>query len=397
MRRALSSSTGKISSGGDPDAAQQLAAALHAAVVDVARRDVHAFHSYPARLHPATCARLLAPVKPGSLVLDPFCGSGTTLIEANRRGLAARGSDANPLAVRLAALKTTFRQPEECKALVSAAAAISEASADRAQRRVRTRSSGEKYDDPKHYEPHVFRELVGLREEIDGIRSGALKEALLLVLSSIVVKFSRYAGDTANSDEKPDSDETGRQSSRQIGRGIPSRFFHRKAEELSRALATFSRLRGSRDVEVRIADARRLSHLANGSIDCVVTSPPYFGTYDYVEHHQRRYGWLGIDPAPFERKEIGARRHPSQKEWSDAVTAYAKELGRVTKVGGPILVVTGDSTVGGKHIPGDQMLRQVAPNLGLRIVAWASEERPQFARDSSRRQRLEHALLIKHA
>ena len=402
MRRALSSSTGKIRSGGDPDAAQVLAAALHAAIGEEARRDVHGFHSYPARLHPATAARLLAPVKPGSVVLDPFCGSGTTLIEANRRGLPARGVDANPLAVRLATLKTTYRQPDELKALLSAATVISERSLERARSRTRTRTSGERYDDPQHYEPHVFRELVGLREEIGAIRSAPLREALLLVLSSIVVKFSKQAGDTAarpaahEAVASEDADAPPSKSTRQIGRGIPSRFFLRKTEELCLQLAGFGKARGSRDVEVRLGDARRLSHLGNGSIGCVVTSPPYLGTYDYVDHHQRRYGWLGIDPAAFARREIGARRAPDEKQWNEAVVAFLKELARVVKPGAPILLVTGDSTVDGKHVPGDQAIRQLAPSVDLRIVAWAAEERPQFERTSSRRTRLEHVLLLKH-
>lgn len=436
MRRALSAATGKLRSGGEPKAAAILEAAMRAAQNDDGRHDVHGFHTYAARLSPATAARLLAPIDRGSVVLDPFCGSGTTLIEANRRGLAARGVDANPLAVRLATLRTTFRAPDEIAALVAAAETVSEASATRARTRARTMSSGDKYDDKSFYDVHVFRELVGLREEIGKVRSKPLREALLLVLSAIVVKFSKRVPDVKpgdattkpaastakkiaakaaaiGDDDVPDDDAADGNDNddddtrdpddrpqpahaRQIGRGIPSRFFFRKAEELGRALASFNRTRGSRDVEIRVGDARRLSHIGNGAIDCVLTSPPYFGTYDYVEHHARRYGWLGIDPAEFERKEIGARRRASEKDWSQAVSAYAKELARVTKRGAPILIVSGDSTVAGRHVPGDQQIRQAAPTAGLGVVAWATEERAQFEATSKRRVRLEHVLLLTH-
>ncbi len=404
MRRALSTGLGSINTGGDLEIARVLGEALRAGAKDDGRRDVHGFHSYSARLAPTLVARLLGPVKADAVVLDPFAGSGTTLIEANRRGLAARGVDANPLAVRLATLKTTYREPAECKALVEAATAVSDAAFTRARARARTLSKGDRFDDPSFYEPHVFRELVGLREEIARLGPSPLQEALLLVFSAIVVKFSKQAEGSKPTRPHDDDDGNGDRGdddappqTRQIGRGIPSRFFHRKAEELSRALAAFNRTRKSRDVEIRLGDARRLSHLGNGSIGCVITSPPYLGTYDYVDHHRRRYGWLGIDPADFERQEIGARRRPSEKDWSDAVTAYLKELARVTRPGAPILLVTGDSTVAGKHVPGDQTIRVVAPTLGLRLVAWATEERQQFEPTSKRKTRLEHVLLLTHS
>jgi methylase of polypeptide subunit release factors len=68
---------------------------------------VHGFHSYPARLHPETAARLIQAFSPPKgQVLDPFCGSGTVLVEGRLAGRRVTGVDANPLAVELSWLKT---------------------------------------------------------------------------------------------------------------------------------------------------------------------------------------------------------------------------------------------------------------------------------------------------
>jgi methylase of polypeptide subunit release factors len=68
---------------------------------------VHGFHSYPARLHPETAARLIQAFSPTKgQVLDPFCGSGTVLVEGRLAGRRVTGVDANPLAVELSWLKT---------------------------------------------------------------------------------------------------------------------------------------------------------------------------------------------------------------------------------------------------------------------------------------------------
>lgn len=57
---------------------------------------------------PPIAARLLATYgKVGHLLLDPYCGTGTSLLEANLHGLQAIGTDLNPLAVLIATAKTT--------------------------------------------------------------------------------------------------------------------------------------------------------------------------------------------------------------------------------------------------------------------------------------------------
>lgn len=68
----------------------------------------HSFYRYPARFSPVFAASAIeAYSKPGDLVLDPFMGGGTTLIEAAQLGRRAIGNDINALAVFVARAKTT--------------------------------------------------------------------------------------------------------------------------------------------------------------------------------------------------------------------------------------------------------------------------------------------------
>lgn len=68
----------------------------------------HCFHSYPAMMIPQVAGRLLDKYGQNARrVLDPFCGTGTSLVEANLRGVAAVGVDLNPLACLIARAKTT--------------------------------------------------------------------------------------------------------------------------------------------------------------------------------------------------------------------------------------------------------------------------------------------------
>src|SRR5262249_53908416 len=156
--------------------------------------------------------RLLeATLASGQRLLDPFVGSGTTLVEGVRLGARCSGVDVSPLAVWLARLKATPWPSDRLAALKAAALEVTRRSRERVARRARTSASGAEYDDPELYQPHVFRELVGLREEISALSDSQLQQALLLVLSSIVVKVSRQRADTSRE-----------RIERAIGKGLPT-------------------------------------------------------------------------------------------------------------------------------------------------------------------------------
>lgn len=68
----------------------------------------HCFHSYPAMMIPQVARRILENYgKKANLLFDPFCGSGTSLVEASLLGINSIGTDINPLARLIAVAKTT--------------------------------------------------------------------------------------------------------------------------------------------------------------------------------------------------------------------------------------------------------------------------------------------------
>ncbi|HQG43206.1 MAG TPA: DNA methyltransferase [Spirochaetota bacterium] len=68
----------------------------------------HCFHSYPAMMIPQVARRIIE-IYGGNatLLFDPYCGTGTSLVEANLKGINAIGTDLNPLARLIAQAKTT--------------------------------------------------------------------------------------------------------------------------------------------------------------------------------------------------------------------------------------------------------------------------------------------------
>jgi hypothetical protein len=403
-RRSLTHVGGKVTLGGDADAAKALAHALDVPPSTEKegegpdRAHVHGFHTYPARMHPITARRLVDAFAPrAGRVLDPFCGSGTVLVEAMLAGRHAIGTDLNPLAVELATLKTRVCTRDELDALVLAAREVA-AHAD-ARRKGRAGAT-RRYppEDVALFEPHVLLELDGIR---DGIAHAPaeLRMPLLLVLSALVGKVSRKEGDT--------SEKTG---ARRIAAGYTAKIFTRKTEELAHRLDELARAmpRPAPRVSIALDDATRLRTVAPASIDAVVTSPPYVATYDYLAHHALRMRWLGLDARAFERGEIGARRRfnrlrgdDARQAWSDELASVLRATARTLATRGNVVLLIADSAVGRDALRAHDIVAEIADASGLEPVARASQERPHFhgptAEAFAREPRSEHALLLTKA
>ncbi len=403
MRRSLSAPALAIHCSGKPEAAALLRQALSVPPLpgdlSLEERPVveaslatHLFHSFAARTHPLLVRQLLADLAPGQAVLDPFCGSGTVPLEVVLRGGRSIGCDINELAVRLARFKCAGLPPTMRKALLTKAQAITTASLERVHKRQRPRRL---WDDAAHYAPHVYLELCGLREEIEQVvtTDAPLGEALLLVLSSLIIKLS-----TQRAESRPGEVVT----TRHLGKGQASRWFLSKAEEVCRLhAALWDRLPTPRAPAplLAVGDARvfltpdrtgqrESLMLWAGSLDRVITSPPYLGTYDYANHHARRYAWLGIDPGPIERAEMAARRHGEttplpelrQRHQVDC-NAWVGAVAPLLKADGRLFVLVGDSVVGEEFVDGAEPLLRAAGDSGLVLVARAAAERPHYMRN----------------
>ena len=79
----------------------------------------HSLHAYPARMVPGIAGELIKQYSnEGDLIVDPFCGSGTTLVEGTLVNRKMIGVDLNPFAVFMSKVKTTPIRPELLETLL---------------------------------------------------------------------------------------------------------------------------------------------------------------------------------------------------------------------------------------------------------------------------------------
>lgn len=266
-----------------------------------------ALHPYPAKFIPEIPRTLLQilPQPTGTVVLDPFCGSGTTLAEAQNMGIDAVGVDLNPIACLIAQVRTSD-MPNTFEAAAKDVLSLA-----------RRNLNAEVPDIPRldhWFEKDVQRALAALKEAIDLHRSGPIRDVLDLVFSSIVVRVSNQESDTryAAIEKKTSFEGTFsafERASIKIGKALSSR---RKATAKTTIIE-------SDILSVRSEDIGK-------DVGMVITSPPYPNAYEYWLYHKYRMWWLRNDPLNVKSKEIGARAHFFKKNHHTAED-FGRQMG----------------------------------------------------------------------
>jgi SAM-dependent methyltransferase len=394
QRRAFSTLGGPVELGGDAEAARTLGR-LYDVDTALARALTHGFHSYAGRMHPSIARGAIgAFTTPGDTVVDPFCGSGTVLVEAMGLGRRGVGVDASPLGIAIARVRTTRLDATARERLVSEAARIAEESGVRARKRKRPDVPRWAREEIRRFHPHVLFELLGLRELIWALPTrDDVAQALRMCLSSILVKFMA-SGSQAPRDG----------AEKRIARGIPSRMLADRAVELARGLAALERRTpaGTPSPEVTEGDARALP-LPDRAASLVVSSPPYAGTYDYAELHEPRFVWLGLSPKTFQQRQLGARSGAfgavATTAWRAEQARWVGEIARVLRPGGHALLMVGDGVLAGRAEHAPDGIAAAGAKVGLEPIARASQVRPlhdrRLAAVFATEPRREHLLLLR--
>lgn len=211
-------------------------------------------------------AHLRSYAKAGDVVLDPFVGSGTVILEALRLGLEVVGTEINPAAATLARLYRASTTGTRRRAEVLA-------KLDQALRRASVRSDGAGALFPGSGDAPGQSLLHMLRSHPRGSLEFDLLEAL-------VVASDLY--------QNPD------------WKKVLSRW-----EEIRRLVESLPLARVG--PVVALADARQLP-VGDGTVDLVVTSPPYINVFNYHQQYRASVEAIGWDVLPIARSEIGSNR-----------------------------------------------------------------------------------------
>ena len=279
---------------------------------------------------------------PGEVILDPFVGSGTSLIEAARLGISAVGTELNPAATILASVY--------CLANLGKA---------------------ERQSALEDVQDRLFHAI------------GVQNQGLAIEMNSVAPDQIEYEGFLVG-------------SWREIAFG-PSRIllealvvlcdFHQEGLDAKRIHHTWTRLveivnslpETDQPIVVHTADARDLP-VDSDSIDLVFTSPPYINVHNYHQQFRRSVEAMGWNVLAIAPSEIGSNRQNRGNrfltiiQYSMDMVLALREMCRVAKTGARLVLVIGrESTV--QHVP--VYNGQLVAELGTRAVGLAIDRRQE--------------------
>ena len=317
---------------------------------------VEAIHPYPAKFIgdiPRALLEIL-PLPANTVVFDPFVGSGTTLLEAQRRGVSSIGVDLNPIACLIARVKTApmpTALPETAQKICDVA---------------RENKTPRRWNIPNvdhWFKGDVQEAVAALLNEINGLRVNHMHDALRLALSSILVRVSNQDSDTRYAAVK-----------KGVTKADVFESFIAAAHKLHKALL-------ARDWSLptaRVIEANTLTldpAALRERVGLVITSPPYPNAYEYWLYHKYRMWWLGFDPLAVKEHEIGARahffkraHHTADQFWDQMRGTFAL-IDKVLVRRGYACFVIGRSKIHGRIVDNADIIQAVAAEYGFGTAA----------------------------
>jgi DNA methylase len=302
----------------------------------VRTKHVHRLHPYHGKFIPQLVEVLLHRYfAPGSHVLDPFAGSGTTLVQALESGHDATGVELAAFNCLLIGVKTGRYDVD---ALGGELRDVCERLRSLELRRPTTKSEYLR----RWYARQAIAELVAFHELIDDYEHG---DVLRVVLSRAARSARRAAHYDLEAPRVPQTGEYWCHKHKRTCRPVASAlgFLRRYTLDTLARIESFADVRhDEREARVVHGDARDASY--DSTFDGLLTSPPYPGLIDYHEQHRYAYELLGLDDR--RELELGAAEAGTTRTSIDAycegvATALANGAASVSS-GGPILVVVND-------------------------------------------------------
>jgi DNA modification methylase len=295
-------------------------------------KHVHRLHPYLGKFVPQLVEALLRRyVRAGGRVLDPFAGSGTTLVQALESGYDAVGVDVAAFNCLLMRVKTArydaFHLEKEVRDVDS--------------RRGRSRRRPRGYL-AEWYSPRAAAELLHFEGLLDEYEHAD-------VLRVVLARAARSARLTTHFDLEfprlPQRESYWCHKHRRTCRPVEEaeKFLGRYLIDTLDRLKSFQRVRArGRAAEILYGDARNVP--LDGHYDAVLTSPPYPGLIDYHEQHRYAYELLGLDDR--RERELGAAARGTGRaaieEYSVGISEVLRRCVGSLAPGAPVVIVVND-------------------------------------------------------
>jgi len=351
-------------------------------------------------------------LKKKGTVLDPFCGVGTTLVEAILGGHNAIGFEINPYAILASRAKANAHRID-IDEFNSKIDDFRQSYNEKISSNYKPHSTPPKGFKTRasFYNPPVLHKVLIVQDFVLSIEDENVRDMFRLAFASTMVSYSNYSYEPS----------LGRRVSagREEIHDFPvAKAITDKLTDMAEDIAWMQEQMEGNNLDVQIINDSFFDcqkHLLPASVDLVITSPPYLNNYHYNRNTRPHLYWLGYAQTPDDLKKIenmnfgkfwqtvrdldqldlsftlphtdiaqrlqmlrklnGEKGSYGGSGWANYAAAYfndchkfAEGIRYVLKRGGTALVVIGNSILQGVMIPTDEYFGKVAESIGLDLV-----------------------------
>jgi DNA modification methylase len=284
-------------------------------------------------------------LKPGDTVLDPFCGSGTTLLACSQNGLDAVGLDVLPTAIFASTVKAMKYDPEQLRS--------------EAKTLFRRRFMRLNWEFPKimrmMINKYALEDIAFFLDIIDGLQNKDFF-TLALLNASIKVSYAWKDGGVIKIKKHPTPPL----------RKLFQRVVYRMIKDVeSETTASQSDILCGH-VRVAQCDAREMK-VDDQSVDAIITSPPYLNNIDYTKLYAIEDYFMEKRRVPSVRSFLGLRDKEETKEaYFEDMELVLGEMHRVLKPKGKAAIVIGNAYIDGE-VESDFIISWLAHKTGFEV------------------------------
>ncbi|MCW3976316.1 MAG: DNA methyltransferase [Candidatus Bathyarchaeota archaeon] len=290
-------------------------------------------------------------------ILDPFCGSGTTLLAARERGINAVGVDAHPVFAFVSQVKTQSYSLELLRELKRDFFA---------KKFAKPNSKGINPLLKKAFSKYALEDILFFESEIKRMEDAIMRNLMVLALVVSAMKVSFAVKDGAvlrfRKREHPPLRKVFKATVKKFARDL-------KKTELK-----------SCEITVKQDDARNLDFLAPESFDAVITSPPYLNKLEYVKAFDVEKAllaelismnstttYLGIDLESSDAVFPDLKLPPVARAYFSDMELCLGEMYRVLRKGGKAALVVGQGVFPDGIVESDVLVSKLARSVGFNV------------------------------
>jgi len=319
-----------------------------------------------------------------AVVLDPFCGSGTTLLACKQRSIESIGYDVLPISVFASYVKTREYHTEKLKI----------AAQDLLKKRFEKPKPG---DAPaimyRAFSKYALDDVFFFKQRIAEIADEDTKCFFLLALvkAALSVSYAWKDGAVIKIKKK---------------HSPPLRFMLKRI--IRKMIKDLEQTAHQKTPLVEQCDARRMN-AADNSIDAIITSPPYLNQIDYTKVYAIEdfiVSGMRITAHPAVRSYIGLREEynylttdvelpDSSKPYFTDMNAVLEEMYRVCKHGAKVAIVVGNGFLENQIVDSDLILAYLAEKFGFDVKnIFVLNKRYALANRTEKKGLLRESLII---